>query len=131
MSDPISPDTGEMLRTFLVAQPEIVDVVADRVSQTLNSDEVSIRYALVWGSNLSGGAVMVTWQVECWGSAADVDDGTAHSLARTVMSLAPDMRGPIAGAQCAGAWADAPRSADDVETGRPRDIVEITFSATP
>lgn len=128
----MAPDTGEVLRVFLSGQTAITDVVSDRVGLNLTSASPSIRYALVTGDNYGGGAVMVTWQVECWGWGDNApDDGTAHTLALTVMALAPAMSGQINGATVAGAAAGVPRSADDPLTGRPRDIVEITFSATP
>lgn len=128
----MAPDTGEVLRAFLTSQPTITAVTDDRVGLNLTSASPSIRYALVSGDNYGGGAVMVTWQVECWGWGDNApDDGTCHRLALTVMALTPAMSGQINGAQVAGATASVPRSADDMLTGRPRDVVEITFSATP
>jgi hypothetical protein len=128
----MAPDTGEVLRAFLSSQTSITDVTSDRIGLNLTSASPSIRYALVTGDNYGGGAVMVTWQVECWGWGDNApDDGTCHALALTVMSLAPAMAGVVGGAQVSGASASVPRSADDPLTGRPRDVVEITFSATP
>lgn len=130
--DALSPDTGEVIRTWLRSAPEVVAFVGTRVGLNLSSQSPSIRYALVDGDNLGGGAVMVRWQVECWGLGNNApDDGTAHAMARTVMALVPTMSGLINGAHVSGAWADLPYSADDPVTGRPRDIVEVTFSATP
>lgn len=130
--DALSPDTGEVLRTWLGSAPQITSFTGSRIGLNLSSQSPSIRYALVSGENWGGGAVMVTWQVECWGPGNNTpDDGTAHAMARTVMALAPTMNGPIGGANVSGATADLPYSADDPVTGRPRDIVEVTFSATP
>jgi hypothetical protein len=130
--DILAPDTGEVLRAFLSGQSAVTNVVSDRIGLNLTSTSPAIRYALVTGDNYGGGAVMVTWQVECWGWGDNApDDGTCHALALTVMSLAPAMAGQINGATVSGAWASVPRSADDPLTGRPRDVVEITFSATP
>lgn len=131
-ADILAPDTGEVLRAFLLSQTAVTDVAGQRIGLNLTSNSPSIRYALVTGDNYGGGAVMVTWQVECWGWGDNApDDGTCHRLALTVMSLAPAMAGQLGGAYVAGASASMPRSADDPLTGRPRDVVEITFSATP
>lgn len=130
--DPLSPDTGEVLRIWLGSCPDLTAFTGTRIGLNLTSQSPSIRYALVNGENLGGGAVMVTWQVECWGPGNNTpDDGTAHAMARTVMALTPTFVGRINGATVSGAWADLPLSADDPVTGRPRDIVEVTFSATP
>jgi len=128
----LAPDTGEVLRLWLGSCPDVTAFVAGRIGLNLTSPLPSIRYALVNGLNFGGGAVMVTWQVECWGTGNQApDDGTAHRMALTVMALAPSMAGTVNGAKISGAAADVPMTADDPVTGRPRDIVEVTFSATP
>lgn len=130
MPEPTIPDTGEALRTFLLSLSPVTAIVSDRVSLDLTSSLPSIRYAMVSGFYLGGGAVMVTWQIECWGPAGP-DDGTCHTLSRAVVSGSRTMRGTYGNAVVSGSWPTVPMPLDDPTTGRPRDIVDLTFSATP
>lgn len=132
MADPVSPDTGEVLRLFLRSQSLVTGITGTRVATSLTGTSPAIRYVLVSGGNLGGGAVWARYQVECWGwGGGKADDGTSDLLARNVISVAPDMNGMIGGARVSGAAAAYHRRADDAATNRPRNIVEVAFTAAP
>lgn len=131
-ADPETPDAGEVLRAWIGSLANVTSIVADRIGLSLTGAQPGIRYALVAGGNLRGGAAWARYQVECWGPGAGaVDDGTSGQLARRIMSAAPTLVGTIGGATVSGASADYPYSRDDETTGRPRTIVEVTFTVAP
>ena len=131
--DPLSPDAGEALRTWLRSESEVTAITGTRVGLSLTGSEPAIRYALVTGDNRVGAGVgMVRYQVECWGRGGGApDDGKSLELARIVMRLTPKFCGVFNGATVAGASARYPTSNPDDTTNRPRHIVEVSFIATP
>lgn len=132
MSDPLSPDAGEVLRAWLDSITTIESIVGSRIGLSLTGPQPGIRYAQIGpGTNLGGGSVAVTFQIDCWGAGGGaVDDGTSDLVARRITSAAPEFVGIIGGARVSGASASYPYRQDD-ESGRPRNIVEITYVVSP
>lgn len=132
MTETLTADAGEALRTFLTAQQVVTGVVGDHVGLGLYSDEPAIRYALLGHTVLGPSAAASRYQVECWGKGGGVvDDGTADRIARAVIAAIPDFLGTWAGAHVAGAAVSNSFTSADATTKRPRIIVEVVFNHTP
>lgn len=131
MSVALSPDTGEVLRAFFGAQGAVTAITGTRIAVDLTGLLPAIRYALLGGGDLGGGAVYARYQVECWGAGGTPDDGTSDLLGRTILSVIPNFSGSIGGATVSGASATYPVRQDDPQTNRPRNILEVVFTATP
>lgn len=132
MSDPESPDTGEVLRTWLASVAAVTAITSTRIGLSVTGTQAAIRYSLLGGGDFGGGAVWARYQVECWGPGNGApDDGTADSLARKILAAAPTFCGRIGAVDVSGATAAFPYAMDDGETGRARRIVEVSFTARP
>lgn len=133
MTEPKAPDAGEVLRLWLRSLSAITATVGTRVGLSLTGTAPAIRYAQIGpGRNLGGGSISVRYQIECWGAGGGaVDDGTSDNLARTIMSEREGFVGIIGGARVSGADMSYPYRQDDAASGRPRNIVEATFVASP
>jgi hypothetical protein len=132
VADALEPDTGEVLRQFLGSRASVTAITGTRIATSLTGTNPAIRYVLLVATPLGGGAVAATYQVECWGKGAGIpDDGTSDLLARNVISAVSDMAGTIGAATVSGGTARRMLRQDDDATGRPRNIVEVAFVATP
>lgn len=133
MSDPLAPDAGEILRTWLLSVSDVTAYTSTRVGLSLTGPSVAIRYAqLGAGTYVGGGAFSVRFQVECWGAGdGAVDDGTSDALARKVLSNLPSLSGNIGSGRVAGASAGYPYRQDDPTTMRPRNILTVALVIEP
>jgi hypothetical protein len=132
VSDTESPDTELVLRTWLSTLTTVVAITSTRIGLMLTDLEPAIRYALLGGGYVGGGAVWAQYQVELWGAGdGNQDDGTADSLARKILAATPTFTGWIGGATVSGASASYPYAMNDPTTNRPRRIIQLTFTATP
>jgi hypothetical protein len=132
VAEPLEPDTGEVLRLFLASKAAVTAITGTRIATSLTGTQPAIRYVLLTAVPLGGGAVSAVYQVECWGrGGGQADDGTSDLLARNVISVAADMTGTIGAATVSGGAARRMLRQDDDATGRPRNIVEVAFVATP
>lgn len=120
------PDPLEALRLFLRSRPAVTAITGPRISSTLSGDLVQIRLAVIGGEAAQGeGTPRV--QVECWGTKAAVDDGTASHLARVVAAEVQYLRGPVAGGGyvVGAAPVGHPFSSPDPVSGRARHVLTV------
>lgn len=121
------PDVDQALVTFLTGHASLAPLHGGRVGTALQSAATSIRIANLGGTQTQAWAAEVTFQVECWGGAQQ----QANQLARTVVAVAVDMRGPIAGGYVSAAVPTLQPLWQPDANGRPRYIVQLEITIHP
>lgn len=131
MTDQVLPDPIECVRLWATSRPRITELVETRIGISLSSDQASIRLAVIGGQHAPelGDPLL---QLECWGAANQLDDGSASTIARTVLAEIPTLRGVWAGGRVVGAAVDSwPYASPDPKTSRPRYVLTLRLVIAP
>lgn len=131
MPTPLLPDPVVAARTALLAQPTLTALVADRIYWAIPSDPPP-TYPLLVVSSVNDDedgrpdGLVATVQVDVWGvgkSVVDVND--CRTVARTLRSVARDLKGTWGTASIYNAVAGQIIPNPDPAAGRARFVVDL------
>lgn len=125
-----APPTQTLI-DFITSHPVLEPLVGDRVSSfKLDTPLTRIQLTMVPGQIDQPGFETYEYQVDCWGPTDAADDiDQAEALARTVCAAIYDLRG-TSGVTVAEPTV-RPFSLPDPDTGRPRFVVQLSFTISP
>lgn len=130
---PLLPDVVDVTITALLAQPAVTALVSTRIYGQLPATPTWPLLVVSTVDDDEGGDPylgLARVQVDCWGagpSAADV--AQARLLARSVRSVARDLKGTYAGGTITGAAPALFLAQPDPQTGRARFVVDLNVES--
>jgi hypothetical protein len=128
---PLAADPTTVLIAFLTGHATLSPLVGTRVSTyKLDTPLTRIQLTMVPPETSEPGFENYEYQVDCWGPTDANDDiDQAQNLARAVCAVIYDLRG-TSGVTTATPTV-RPFSLPDPITGRPRFIVQVSFTISP
>lgn len=134
MPTPLLPDTLDLARTALLAQPSLTALVGTRILPRIPASPVwpLLVLTVVDSGELEWHTGEARVQVDVWGAGGqDADWQAVYTIARTLVSVARDLRGAYGPGRIANSAPASTVPQPDQTTGRARLVVDLILHTAP